>query len=75
MFYFDFTTESFPAILGLPEITPTHFGDVVDLRCSFRGLESREGTTKGYTVTWFKVRRQIVLSSNHNAGPAAIFTF
>ncbi|XP_072181253.1 von Willebrand factor D and EGF domain-containing protein-like [Diadema setosum] len=46
--------ESFPAILGLPQITPTHFGRTVELRCSFRGLESREHSTKGYTVTWFK---------------------
>ncbi|XP_041472580.1 von Willebrand factor D and EGF domain-containing protein-like isoform X1 [Lytechinus variegatus] len=46
--------ESFPTILGLPEITPTHFEDKVQLRCSFRGLESREGSTKSYTVTWFK---------------------
>ncbi|XP_022112071.1 von Willebrand factor D and EGF domain-containing protein-like [Acanthaster planci] len=45
--------ESFPAILGLPIVTPVLFEDVL-LKCTFQGLDSGQTSLKGYTVSWYK---------------------
>ncbi|XP_038048782.1 von Willebrand factor D and EGF domain-containing protein-like isoform X2 [Patiria miniata] len=46
-------TESFPAILGLPTITPIILEDVL-LKCTYQGLNSGQTSLKGYTVSWYK---------------------